>query len=65
MKTLLLLALVLVVFGLAVRRADKCAQFESFDSWGNLEDFVWSFPESKQAHVRYCLDKLAKRRGLQ
>jgi len=65
MKALAICALLLLVLLLSVRHhRDHCAQFEGFDSWGNEEDFIWSFPETRQPHVRYCLDKLAKRRGL-
>ncbi len=63
MKVLIVLVALLVLM-LPYRHGDSCAKFNRFDSWGNEEDFIWSFPESRQPHVRRCLDKLAKRRGL-
>jgi hypothetical protein len=47
------------------RPVDQCAMVKGFNSWGNQDDFVRSFPLDQQHRVLVCLDKLAKTRGLQ
>lgn len=43
-----------------------CEQItKGFDSWGNQDDWVSEFPAAQQHRVLVCLDKLAKKQGLQ
>lgn len=39
----------------------SCAELgvgSDWDSWGNEEDFVQSFPSTQQSRVRHCLDRI-------
>jgi hypothetical protein len=47
-------------------RGRSCEQITNgFDSWGNQDDWVSEFPVDQQHRVLVCLDKLAKKQGLQ
>ena len=44
----------------------SCEQItKGFDSWGNQDDWVSEFPVAQQHRVLQCLEKLAKKQGLQ